>query len=240
MLNAAFVLFFLSSARAQEPPPAARTWAAHLRAAYVHYEELDFQFLPVAPAGPVCPAADGRPPPADAPGVDADFRARFLADPAGVSAACGAMAYDAWMLRANLTPGDQRVFSAGWVRVAPVPDGQDAEVWLAKVVQNGGVASRFFQYTLPVAGHLVDLHLPCGATGVAGYEVADLVSALRAATGAPITTVGTSPCGRTWYSLESGDSLVAAGREPREYFGLDFPEVRDQHRSARPKTETAP
>ena len=102
------------------------------------------------------------------------------------------------------------------------------------------VASRFFQYTLPVDGHLVDLHLPCGATGLAGYEVADLVNALREVTGASIATVAVSPCGRTWYALEPADALLTAGREPREYFGLDFPEVRDQHRSARPKTEAAP
>ena len=240
MAPSALAIILLSTAVAQEPPPASRAWAAHLRAAYAHYEALDFQFLPSAPAGPVCPDAGGRPPPADAPGVDASFRERFLADPAGVSAACGAMAYDSWMLRANLTPEDQRVFSAGWVRVAPVPEGQDAETWLAQAVYYGAVASRFFQYTVPVDGHLVDLHLPCGATGLAGYEVADLVQALREVTGASIATVAVSPCGRTWYALEPADALLAAGKEPREYFGLDFPEVRDRHRSARAKTEAAP
>lgn len=229
-----------SQALAQEPPPASRVWAAHLRAAYAHYADIEFQFLPVAPAGPVCPRSDGRPPPADAPGVDPDFRARFLADPAAVAAACGAMAHDTWMLRANLTPGDQRVFSAGWVRVAPIPEGQDAGTWLSRAVDSGAVASRFFQYTLPVGGYLVDLHLPCGATGLAGYEVADLVAALRVATGEPIDKVGVSPCGRTWYSLEEGDRLVEAGKQPREYFGLNFPEVRDQHRATRPQTEAAP
>lgn len=230
----------LATALAQEPPPDSKAWAKHLRATYPHYADIEFQFLPTAPAGPVCPSPTGRPPPEGAPGVDEDFRARFAKDPEAVVAACQAMAFQGWMLRANLTPADQRVFSSGWVRVAPVPSGQDAATWLRTMVHNGAVASRFFHYTLAAGDHLVDLHLPCGATGLAGYEIADLVVALRRETGAPIEQVAVSPCGRTWYTLESGDALVQRGQEPREYFGLDFPEVRDQHRTDRPETETAP
>ena len=240
MAITAGILLVLPVAAAQEPPAASREWAAHLRRVYAHHADLSFEFLPVAPAGPVCPGPAGRPPPAEAPGVDLALRARFVADPAGVSAACEAMAYDTWMLRAILTPGDQRVFSAGWVRVAPAPSGKDAEAWLRAAVANGAVASRFFQYTVPVAGYLVDLHLPCGATGLAGYEIADLVVALRQETGDPIRSVGVSPCGRTWFSVEDADSLVRAGREPRAYFGLDFPEVRDRHRADRSQPGTAP
>jgi hypothetical protein len=218
-------------AQAQEPPPEAQQWADRIRRDYPHYQEITFQFLPSAPAGPPCPGPGLRPPPAGAPGVDAAYRARLIADPDGVSAACGALNFRSWMLRADLTSGDQRIFSPGWLRVVELPAGVSGSERVAAMVRDGAVASKAFHAVAPAGRFLVDLHLPCAASGVTTYDIADLVVGLRTAPDAhDVTAVAVSPCGRTWFSLESADDLVKRAQEPREYWGLDFPEARDRAR----------
>ena len=54
--------------------------------------------------------------------VDPDLRARLLRDPAEVTRACEGLRFSSWMLRADLTPEDQRVFAAGWLRVVELPE----------------------------------------------------------------------------------------------------------------------
>ena len=221
---------WLGSSLAQEPPPQTQLWADRIKANYGHYQDIGFQFLPHAPAAPPCPSAATRPPPEGAPGVDPDLRARLLRDPAEVTRACEELRFSSWMLRADLTPEDQRVFAAGWLRVVELPEGVDAVDRVRRMAADGAIASRNIHVVAPAGGYLVDLHLPCGATGLARYEIADLLSALAVEPAYAVPVVAVSPCGRTWFSLEDAAELRARGAEPSESFGMDFPESRDRAR----------
>ena len=224
-------LLLAQAALAQEPPADAKAWADRIRRDYPHYSAIEFQFIPQAPAGPACPGPGLPAPPEGAPGVDEAFRVRYAEDPDAVVQACAALAFSSWMLRADLTPGDQRIFSPGWLRVVRLPDGVDAHTRVREMVRDGAVAAKAFHTVAPAGRYLVDLHLPCASTGVATYDVADLVRALRASPDPhAVEVAAVSPCGRTWFTLQSADALLELAEEPREYWGLDFPEARDRAR----------
>lgn len=224
-------LLLLPAALALEPPADAKRWADRIRRDYPHYSAIEFQFIPQAPSGPACPGPGLRAPPEGAPGVDEEFRARYTANPDAVVEACAALAFSSWMLRADLTPGDQRIFSPGWLRVVRLPEGVDANARVREMVHDGAVAAKAFHTVAPAGGFLVDLHLPCASTGVATYDIADLVQGLRAAPDAhDVQVVAVSPCGRTWFTLESADAVLQRATEPREYWGMDFPEARERAR----------
>ncbi len=217
--------------RGEDPPPVAETWAQRIQRDYAHYQDIEFAFLANAAAGPACPTADHPPPATAAPGDPDPTRARFEADPAAFVAACQALAFESWMLRADLKPVDQRIFSPGWLRIALLPEGIDANQRVRDLVERGALASKAVHIVAPAGRYLVDLHLPCGATGISTYDAADLVKALRTEPAFDVQAVAWSPCGRTSFALREAAELLEAGAEPREYWGLDFPEARDRARS---------
>ena len=144
---------WLGSSLAQEPPPQTQLWADRIKANYKHYQDIGFQFLPQAPAAPPCPSAATRPPPEGAPGWTSTCA--LAADPE--SRVCEELRFSSWMLRADLTPEDQRVFAAaagggaagGCGRRGPrPPDGRRRRHRLPQHPRGGAGG-----------GYLVDLHL---------------------------------------------------------------------------------
>lgn len=224
-------LLLIGAAGAQDLADDAAGWAARLDRTYAHHEKVTPAYLEQAPAGLPCPDPTHGPPSGLLrPGMEAEL-ARWTADPAGTARACRELAYPSWMLRVDLEPRDQRVFAKGWMRVSRVPDGDTGEARLRAWQATGVLASKATQALIPVGPYILDLHLPCGATNLLDYEVADLLASFGEAPVLPTPgLVLTSRCGQLHFDARTAAEITARGRRQTEFFGLRFPEARDAAR----------
>lgn len=218
-------------AAGRDLPDAAAGWAARLDRTYEHYKAVEPHFLPDGRGG--LPCADPRhgvPSGLQRPGMEAQ-RAKWEADPKAAFAACKALDFNTWMLRMNLTPHDQRIFAPAWVRVIELPKGRSAAADLQAWIDTGVIASKAVQALIPVDRYLLDLHLPCAAGTMLDYEVADLVASLQDKPALPAPpVVAFSRCGQLHFETRTGAEALERGRRETEFWGLDFPEVRDAAR----------
>ena len=160
--------------------------------------------------------------------------ASWEADPIAVSKECGQLAFSSWMLRLDLEPVDRRVSAAGWMRVARSPEGASASDLLRRWHQTGVIAAKYGQVLLPFQDHILDIHLPCAVSYMLDYEISDLVTGLREATATTDPDIILlSRCGQRHFDLLPTSELLARGERETEFFGVRFPEARDQHRTGR-------
>ncbi len=97
--------------------------------------------------------------------------------------------------------------------------------------ETGVLASKATQALIPVGPYILDLHMPCGATNLLDYEVADLLASFTEAPVLPTPgLVLTSRCGQLHFDARTADEVEARGRRQTEFFGLPFPEARDAAR----------
>jgi len=164
-------------------------------------------------------------------------RITFAQNPTAAAKACNALRPGGWRLQMRLTPIDQRIFSPVVARVSQVSGDQTAEQVLTKLVEHGIWSAKGYQAIIPVGPYLVEFNIPCGASGLFAYDLADAVKAAHtAAPGEPAmpTSVAVSACGRRSFALHPTSDVLEDGLKLREYWGFDFPERRDQARGAAP------
>lgn len=224
-------LLLVPLAAAQDLADDAAGWAARLDRTYAHHEKVTPAYLEQAPAGLPCPDPNQGPPTGlQRPGMEAAL-AKWEADPAGTARACRELSYPSWMLRVDLEPRDQRVFAKGWMRVSRVPEGTTGEQRLRAWLETGVIASKATQALIPVGPYILDLHLPCGATMLLDYEVADLLASFVEPPVLPTPgLVLTSRCGQLHFDARTAEEVAERGRRKTEFFGLPFPEARDAAR----------
>lgn len=232
------LLLLVGVAQAQDLADDAAGWAARLDRTYAHHEKVTPAYIEQAPAGMPCQdPAKGPPSGLLRPGMEAAL-AKWESDPVGAATTCRDLSYPSWMLRVDLKPRDQRVFAKGWMRVSRVPAGTTGEERLRAWQETGVLASKATQALIPVGPYILDLHMPCGATNLLDYEVADLLVSFAEAPVLPTPgLVLTSRCGQLHFDARTADEVKARGRRQTEFFGLPFPEARDAARGERDPAE---
>ena len=225
------VLLLLPVATGQDLADDAAGWASRLDRTFSHYESVTPAYLERAPAGLPCQdPSRGTPSGLLRPGMESALAA-WRADPVGTAARCRELSYQSWMVRIDLNPRDQRVFAKGWMRVSRVPEGSSGADRLRAWQETGVLASRATQALIPVGPYILDLHLPCGATGLLDYELADLLKSFDEDPPLPTPElVLSSRCGQLYFDARSAAEVAERGRRRTEFFGLHFPEVREAGR----------
>lgn len=220
----------VGSAQAQDqPPPEAVAWVAKLETAYAHYKSITPDWEASASLGPLCP----RPPFPVGAAVQAQLgpeqKALLAKDHAALGAACEAHKPTSWRIRLELLPTDQRVFSPLAIRVGRVESGKKGDAVLEQLLAHGASGSKAYQALIGSGPYIVEINAPCGASGLWAYDLDDAVRAVEAVNPtAKISRVAVSPCGRLAFTWQTRDDIQTDARMPREYWGLDFPEVRDR------------
>ena len=226
------ISLYALAAFAGSPEDEAKVWASRLRQSLSPLSNVTASFFPSAPFALPCATPTGPPPSGlRTSGMEA-ARARWEADPIAVSEECGRLAFSSWMLRLDLEPVDRRVSATGWLRVARSPAGSSASDQLRRWHQTGVIAAKYGQVLFPFQEHILDIHLPCAASYMLDYEISDLVKGLREATAASDPDfILLSRCGQRHFELLATSELLKRGERETEFFGVRFPEGRDQHRT---------
>ena len=126
------------------------------------------------------------------------------------------------------------------LRVSRV-EGDSAEAVLTELVDRGIWAARSYQAIVPVGAHLVELNVPCGASSLFAYELADAVEAVVAAHPGPRppspARIAVSGCGRMSFAMVDRAAIVEDGARERELWTFHFPAHRQRERAARTAKE---
>lgn len=218
-------------------PATVQAWSDGLDRAYAHYKSVEPAWEPDSDVFPPCPRPGEPIPTAPRSSMTPDYRAAFERDGATESAACTALRPGGWRLQMRLTPIDQRIFSPIVARVSRVSGTDAAEKVVSELVDRGMWAAKGYQALVPVGPYIVEINAPCGASGLFAYDLADAVRAAHAAApGSPELPqqVAVSACGRRSFAMHATTDLLEEGQKPREYWGMHFPERRDQARGTQP------
>ncbi len=220
----------LAPARAQDDPPAeVVAWVAKVESAYGHYKSVEPGWEADTLTGPLCPNPAYPLGAAAKAQLGPEQKALGEGDVPALSAACQALRPRGWRVKLELIPVDQRVFSPVVLRVSRAAKGETGDAVLAALLAHGAGGSKAYQAVLGSGPYLVEVNAPCGASGLWAYELEDAVRAVESINpGAPVRRVAVSPCGRTAYAWQDRAAVAADARMPREYWGLDFPEIRDR------------
>lgn len=216
---------------ADDAPDEVLAWVDGVEKAYDrHYKTIAPAWEREALSGPPCPRPGEVIPDAPRSSMTAVHRGAFVADPAKAHAACEALRPTGWVLQTKLVPQDQRTFSPLVVRVSRVPKGEKAEDRVAALLDRGAISSRAWQVLIPTGPYLIEVNAPCATAGVFIYDAADAVKMVHDAypKGAPVSRVAWSACGRQAYAWRDVTEVQQDARQPREYWGIDFPDVRDR------------
>jgi len=212
-------------------PGSVQAWSDGFAQAYSHYPSIEPAWEADSDVFPPCPRPGEPIPSAPRSSMTEDHRAAFANDGAAAHAACAALRPGGWRLQVRLTPADQRIFSPLVARVSQVSGSRPAEEVLTELVERGLWAAKGYQALVPIGPYIVELNVPCGASGLFVYDLADAVTSLRAiAPGSPALPerVAVSTCGRQAFALRPAAEVIADGKKPREYWGFDFPERRER------------
>ncbi len=230
------ILLVVAVAVAQDIPAPVQAWSDGMAEAYAHYASVEPAWELVSDVFPPCPTPGEPIPTAPRSSMSEVHRAAWKAAPAKAHASCAALRPEGWRLQLRLSPHDQRIFSPAVVRVSQVV-GTSAEHTLTELVDRGIWAARGFQALIPAGPYLVELNVPCGASTVFAYDLADAVQAAAAAQpspkSAPPATIAVSGCGRMAFEMVPYSTVLEDGQRLREAWGFNFPERRVRERQVR-------
>jgi hypothetical protein len=192
------ILWFVAAAPV---PEGLQAWYSAFAKYYGHYHETQAGWEPQVVMGGVCAPAD---------------------------AACEAALLRGPSLFLQLKPQDQRLYAPLVIRAMAVPE---AEQKVATLLEHGVHTNRSWQVLVPVsdpAGDMViELSAPCSVGGVFHYDLEDFVLAIESKVGAKSPAwIALSPCARSDYTRVERQTLRDRAAEPRELFGINFPEAR--------------
>lgn len=224
------------AARAADGPPAALVrWGNGIKRAFAHYPEVRGGYEEVGAIGGRCLRPGEPTPPAERHPMDPARRAARAADPAAAEAACAAALIPGPLLTASLQPQDQRIFAPLVLRVAAAPGG-DAAAAIDALLAHGPLTNRSEQALVPVGPFVIEVAAPCQVGGLFAYDLYDVVlAAQQIAPELPAPArVAYSPCASLSYQWLPLAELAERAAQPRELWGLDFPEVRDRAKAQAP------
>lgn len=227
------VLLLAGAALAAGPPAALVRWGNGLRGVFPHYKAVTGVYEEVGAVGGRCLRPGEPTPPPERHPMDPALRAAREADPAAAEAACAAALIPGPLLQAQLEPHDRRIFAPLVLRVAAAPAG-DADRAVAALLAHGPLTNRSEQALVPIGGWVVEVAAPCQVGGLFAYDLYDVVLASQklAPEAAPPTRIAYSPCASLSYDWLPVSALAERAAQPRELWGLDFPEARDRARAA--------
>jgi hypothetical protein len=214
------------------PPEALVRWGNAIKAAYPHYASVTGGFEREGAIGGRCLAPGEPTPPSARHSISEAARAARAADPAGAERACVAALIPAPLLQVKLEPKDQRVFAHLVLRVAGEEGGPDAKAKLDALLDHGPLTNRSEQALIPIGPFVVEVAAPCSVGGGFAYDLYDVILAIQAARPdlAPPSAVAYSPCATHGYRWMSVGEVQASAAQPRELWGLDMPEAREDAR----------
>ena len=223
-------------ATAQDIPASVQAWSDGLAETYAHYASVEPAWEPESDVFPPCPRPGEPIPTAPRSSMTESHRAAWDADPARQHASCQALRPGGWRLQLRLSPHDQRIFSPAVLRVSQV-DAPDAEAVISKLVDHGIWAARSYQAVVPIGTYLLELNVPCGASSLFAYELADLVTAAVAAHPDPKPAspqrIAVSGCGRMSFEMVDRTEIARDGAREREIWTFHFPQHRERERASR-------
>ena len=230
------MLLFVAVAAAQDIPAQVQAWSDGMADAYAHYASVEPAWEPVSDVFPPCPTPGEPIPTAPRSSMSEVHRAAWKVDPAKAQASCTALRPGGWRLQLRLSPHDQRIFSPVVLRVSKVST-DSAEETLGELVNRGIWAARGFQALIPTGPYLVEINVPCAASTLFAYDLADAVLASVAAQpdpkALPPASIAVSGCGRMAFEMVPYASVLEDGLRLREAWGFNFPERRVRERQIR-------